>query len=75
MLTCLFQVSTALFHTVAVMSSNHVIGCGQNDEGQIRPDLHQETFLPRPSLVGPFLSQRVTQASFERRPRDARGGR
>lgn len=66
------QVATGLFHTVAVMSSNEVIGCGQNDEGQIRPDLPGEAFLPRASLLRPARCQRVTQASYARRSRNVR---
>ena len=62
----LFQVATALFHTVAVMSSNDIVGCGQNDEGQVRPDSSGEGFFPRPSSIRPVLCQRVTQASSSR---------
>ncbi|CAN0025779.1 unnamed protein product, partial [Laminaria digitata] len=57
------QVSTSLFHTVAVMSSNDIIGCGQNDEGQLRPDSPGEAFLPRPFFMGPVLCQRVAQVA------------
>lgn len=55
------QVSTALFHTMAVTASGDVIGCGQNDEGQIRPDLPGEAVIARPSLIEPLLSHRITQ--------------
>ncbi|CAB1107056.1 unnamed protein product [Ectocarpus sp. CCAP 1310/34] len=58
----LLQVSTSLFHTMAVTASGEILGCGQNDEGQVRPDLLTEAFLPRPSLVEPVLSHRITQA-------------
>ncbi|CAM9423866.1 unnamed protein product [Scytosiphon promiscuus] len=59
------QVSTSLFHTMAVTASGDILGCGQNDEGQVRPDLPAATtpFLPRPSLVEPLLSHRVTQVA------------
>lgn len=57
------QVSTSLFHTMAVTASGDTLGCGQNDEGQVRPDQPSEAFFPRPSLVEPVLNHRVTQAS------------
>lgn len=57
------KVSTALFHTMAVTASGDVIGCGQNDEGQVQPDLLSEEMLSRPLLVEPLLNHRVTQAS------------
>ncbi|CBJ32016.1 conserved unknown protein [Ectocarpus siliculosus] len=57
------QVSTSLFHTMAVTASGEILGCGQNDEGQVRPDLLTEAFLPRPSLVEPVLSHRITQVA------------
>lgn len=47
---------------MAVTASGEILGCGQNDEGQVRPDLLTEAFLPRPSLVEPVLSHRITQA-------------
>lgn len=46
---------------MAVTASGSVIGCGQNDEGQVRPDLPTEELLLRPSLVEPVLSHRVIQ--------------
>ncbi|CAN0061364.1 unnamed protein product, partial [Hapterophycus canaliculatus] len=47
---------------MAVTASGDILGCGQNDEGQVRPDLPAATapFLPRPSLVEPLLSHRVS---------------
>lgn len=59
---CIFQVSTSLFDTMAVTASGDVIGCGENDEGQVRPDLPAQAFLPRPSRIEPVLVHRVTQA-------------
>lgn len=46
---------------MAVTASGDVIGCGQNDEGQVRSDLPSESVLPRPSLLEPLMSHRVTQ--------------
>ena len=60
------KVSTALFHTVAVTASGDVIGCGQNDEGQVRSDLPAESFLPRPSLLEPLMSHRVIQVRLKK---------
>lgn len=51
---------------MAVTAAGDVIGCGQNDEGQVRPDLPSESVLPRPSLLEPLMSHRVTQVLLRR---------
>ncbi|CAM9978610.1 unnamed protein product [Discosporangium mesarthrocarpum] len=57
------QLSTSLFHTMAVTATGDVVGCGQNDDGQVRPDCPTEELLVRPTLNEPMLFHRVTQVA------------